>query len=94
MTDQVREAVAAQGVAAQGTADLRREQALDFVCLLVTDIGTHDSVMLTDGRDEIVKCIDYPKLETGLYELAGIVSRKKQLLPHLILTLHKARKES
>lgn len=75
-------------------SDLRREQNLDFVCLLVTDIGTHDSVMLTDGREEIVKCIDYPKLETGLYELAGIVSRKKQLLPHLILTLHKARKES
>ena len=27
--------------------------------------------------------VDYPERETGLFEMEGIVSRKKQLMPHL-----------
>ncbi len=76
----------------EALAELRREQGLDFACLLVTDISRHYSVLLTAGRPEIVQGIDYPRLEPDLFELAGIVSRKKQLLPHLMLTLSKARR--
>jgi len=62
---------------------LRAERGLDFACLFITDIGRHISVMLTVGDSQVVAAIDYPSLEPGLHELEGVVSRKKQLLPHL-----------
>jgi len=43
MTDQVREAVAAQGVAAQGTADLRREQMLRAALEVISERGYPDT---------------------------------------------------
>ena len=70
----------------------RQEHVLDFACLLVTDITRHNSVLLVAGRPEIIRKIDYPKLENNLFEMEGIVSRKKQLMPLLTLTLQKARK--
>jgi manganese-dependent inorganic pyrophosphatase len=62
---------------------LRAERSLDFACLFITDIGRHTSVMLVAGDHSVLDAIDYPRLEPGLHELEGIVSRKKQLLPHL-----------
>ncbi len=63
---------------------LRTARKWDFLCLLVTDITTHYSVLLCVGDAVILDAIDYPRLEPGLFELQGIVSRKKQLLPRLI----------
>lgn len=77
---------------AEALEGVRAEGALDFACLLVTDIGTHNSVLLTTGRPEIVQAIDYPRLGADLFELNGIVSRKKELLPHLARTLQKVRR--
>jgi len=62
---------------------MRKEEALDFACLLVTDIGRHYSVLLTRGDESLTRAIDYPRLKDHIFELEGIVSRKKQLLPHL-----------
>ncbi|MGF1678314.1 MAG: putative manganese-dependent inorganic diphosphatase [Candidatus Methylacidiphilales bacterium] len=62
---------------------MRRERSLDFACLFVTDIGLHYSILLVSGEPVLCKSIDYPQLEEGVFELDGIVSRKKQLLPHL-----------
>lgn len=67
---------------------LRAERGLDFACLFITDIGRHISVMLTTGNGQVLAAIDYPTLEPGLHELEGVVSRKKQLLPHLTGLLH------
>jgi inorganic pyrophosphatase/exopolyphosphatase len=36
--------------------------------------------------------IDYPWIEDGVFELDGIVSRKKQLLPYLTLLFSKVRR--
>jgi manganese-dependent inorganic pyrophosphatase len=74
-------------------ADLAHEQNCDFACLMVTDITRHYSLLLTHGEPEIRHSLNYPKLETNLYELRGIVSRKKELLPHLMLILNKVDKE-
>ncbi len=59
------------------------ERSLDFVALLVTDITTHFSVLMVEGDARVVAAVDYPAREAGLFELEGVVSRKKQLLPHL-----------
>jgi manganese-dependent inorganic pyrophosphatase len=66
---------------------LRRERGLDFACLFITDISRHTSVMLACGDPRVVEAVDYPRLEPGLFELEGVVSRKKQLLPHFISLL-------
>ncbi len=62
----------------------RQKHGYHFSSLLITDITSHSSLLVVCGAKEIVREIDYPKLEPGIFELAGVVSRKKQLLPFLI----------
>ena len=62
----------------------RAASELDFSCLLITDITMHCSHLLVTGEPRIINAIRYPREEPHLFELKGVVSRKKQLLPHLI----------
>ncbi len=64
-------------------ADLRVEKTLDFACLLVTDITRHRSLLLVDGDPRVVEVIDYPRLRRNVFDLEGVVSRKKQFFPYL-----------
>lgn len=61
--------------------ELSRQKRLDFSALLVTDITTNGSLLLVAGDGDLLEPINYPRLDDGLYQLDGIVSRKKQLLP-------------
>ncbi|HSH96118.1 MAG TPA: putative manganese-dependent inorganic diphosphatase [Roseimicrobium sp.] len=54
-----------------------------FSCLLVTDVVLQTSLLLVVGASQFRDQIDYPEVENGIYELNGVVSRKKQLLPFL-----------
>jgi manganese-dependent inorganic pyrophosphatase len=49
----------------------------------VTDITEHNSVLLAAGNDRVIDGIEYPKLHKHLFEMRGVVSRKKQLFPYL-----------
>jgi manganese-dependent inorganic pyrophosphatase len=51
--------------------------------LLVTDVVQQNSLLLIAGPRELLDLVDYPEIEPGIYELADVVSRKKQLLPYL-----------
>lgn len=51
--------------------------------LFVTDVVQKVSLLLVAGDPRIYRAIDYPEREPGVFELAGVVSRKKQLLPYL-----------
>jgi len=62
----------------------RGSNELDFSCLLITDITRHCSHLLVTGDERVIAGIDYPREEPNLFELNGVVSRKKQLLPHLM----------
>ena len=57
------------------------QHKLDFAALLVTDIVSNGSLLLLSQESEAWEDINYPRLDRNLYELKGIVSRKKQLLP-------------
>ena len=59
-----------------------------FSTLLVTDINTQNSVLLVCGSEAFLQRIDYPRLAHNQWELKGVVSRKKQLLPYLLDRLH------
>ena len=69
-----------------------RTHQLFFAALLVTDINEQTSLLLVRGVPEYLQLIDYPQTHPFIWELAGVVSRKKQLLPYLLQCLGSLRK--
>ena len=69
----------------------RERKGYYFSALLVTDVVQQTSLLLVNGAAAFLKTIDYPEVEDGISELAGVVSRKKQLLPYLMHCLEKVR---
>ena len=62
----------------------RAREGLAFAALLVTDINTQNSLLLVKGDPELIARISYPHVEKDeIFDLPGIVSRKKQLIPYL-----------
>lgn len=68
----------------------RNAEGLTFTALLVTDINTQSSLLLVRGQEPFLETIDYPPVGHFVWELNGVVSRKKQLLPYLLHCLQKA----
>lgn len=62
---------------------LRLQRDLTMVGLLVTDIVAGTSELLISGDKQLAYIIGYPQLDSNLFELRGVLSRKKQLIPHL-----------
>jgi manganese-dependent inorganic pyrophosphatase len=68
----------------------RIREGLSMSVLLVTDINTQNSVLLTTGEEEIIEAIEYEVINAfKMYNLPGIVSRKKQLIPYLSTVIKK-----
>ncbi len=64
--------------------DLREEERLAFAALLVTDINTQNSLLLVKGDAAFIARISYAHIEQDeIFDLPGVVSRKKQLIPYL-----------
>lgn len=63
--------------------EVRKTGEYFFCALLVTDINTQNSLLLVAGPDEFIEHIKYPHNTHDAFELNGIVSRKKQLIPYL-----------
>ena len=70
--------------------DYRQRKGYYFAALLITDVVMQTSLLVLAGPDAIQRRIDYPEVEDGIYELEGVVSRKKQLLPYLTHCLAQA----
>jgi manganese-dependent inorganic pyrophosphatase len=62
----------------------RHRSGLLFAALLVTDINTQNSLLLVCGTPEFLSRITFPSPRPNIWELGGVVSRKKQLLPYLL----------
>ena len=68
----------------EALAKLCHDDHLAFACLLITDINTQNSLLLVKGDAEFIARINYPPVEhDDIFEMAGIVSRKKQLIPYI-----------
>lgn len=69
--------------------DYRQSENLFFSVLLVTDINTQNSVLVVSGTEDFRNGINYPqkKGHAHIYDLPGVVSRKKQLIPYLSTVL-------
>ena len=69
------------------------EQLL-FAGLLVTDINTQNSLLLVKGDPGFIARISYRHVEQDeIFDLPGIVSRKKQLIPYLTSLLKEMQAE-
>ena len=65
-------------------AALRTEEKLAFAAMLVTDINTQNSLLLVQGDPDFISRISYAHVEQNeIFDLPGVVSRKKQLIPYL-----------
>lgn len=62
----------------------RETKDLTMACLLITDIAQGTSLLMAIGEGKILETFEYPKLEDDLYELKNVLSRKKQVAPHLL----------
>jgi manganese-dependent inorganic pyrophosphatase len=72
----------------EALAALRMEEKLVFSCLLVTDINTQNSLMLVKGEPDLIRRISYGHVQQDeIFDLPGVVSRKKQLIPYLTTVL-------
>ena len=68
----------------EAVAELREDERLFFAALLITDINTQNSLLIVKGDPELIRRITYPHVEQNeIFDLPGIVSRKKQLIPYL-----------
>lgn len=64
--------------------NFRRQNALLFSALLVTNVTLQDSILIACGNDEFISRINFARNpEKNFFELPKIVSRKKQLIPHI-----------
>ncbi len=68
-------------------AALRQKEQLDLAGLMVTDISTESTTFLMDGGQAFSRFMGYPQPEPQVFLMKGVMSRKKQLVPHLIKVL-------
>jgi manganese-dependent inorganic pyrophosphatase len=66
---------------------VRAQDQLQMAGLMVTDIYTETTLFLVEGKNELAHVMGYPQVEPHLYELKGFMSRKKQMVPHLMKVL-------
>jgi manganese-dependent inorganic pyrophosphatase len=77
---------------ADALADVRRRERLSFAALLVTDINTQNSLLLVKGDPLLIERVTYAHVQKDeIFDLPGIVSRKKQLIPYLTSLLREIR---
>lgn len=69
----------------------KRTHSLDWAMLLVTDVMTEDSVLVTTPFPQAEEELAYGRRAEGLYDLPGVVSRKKQLLPEVLRVIEAIR---
>lgn len=69
---------------AAGLEQLLAERKLGLAGLLVTDIVAQNSLLLVRGDADLIELVGYPQISPLLFDLKGVLSRKKQLMPHLL----------
>lgn len=63
---------------------VKDEKGLQMSGLLVTDIAVGNSLLLVAADKEVLYNLNYPKVEENVFDLKGVLSRKKQVVPHLL----------
>jgi manganese-dependent inorganic pyrophosphatase len=64
--------------------EYRSRKSYFFSVLLVTDVVRNCSLLVISGPPSFIRQMGYTAIEQAIFELPGVVSRKKQLVPYLI----------
>ena len=67
--------------------ELRDRNGLDFVILMITNVVASSSRLLFTDDIAKLEVLPYPRSDDGTRTAAGVVSRKKQLLPLVLSAL-------
>jgi manganese-dependent inorganic pyrophosphatase len=62
----------------------KEDASCQFSCLMVTDITNSTSLLLCAGEEKIIHAITFPKVGENIFEMVGVLSRKKQMMPYLV----------
>lgn len=73
-----------QGDIMKALAAYVEETESAFAALFITDVVRENSLLAVAGSPKYLHALPFHSRETNLYDLKGIVSRKKQLLPALL----------
>jgi len=73
-----------EAVLAEALNTFLKKEALDFSCLMVTDVTHEGSLVLCAGDEKIMEGVTYPRAGENIFEMKGVLSRKKQALPYFI----------
>jgi len=63
---------------------LQEQRSLDFVALMITDIVENNSLLAGVGEPRFFERLPFSRKADGVWDMPGVVSRKKQLLPTLL----------
>lgn len=75
----------------KAVAAVAQEQKLDWALLLVTDVIKRNSLLLTSDFKDGERALTYEKIGENTFDLPGVLSRKKQLLPEVMRVLDDAK---
>lgn len=64
--------------------EIGRERGLDWAMVLVTDVIKRNSILLTNGFEAGDAALTYERIGDCTFDLPGVLSRKKQLLPEVM----------
>jgi manganese-dependent inorganic pyrophosphatase len=64
--------------------ELREQRGLEFAALMVTDIVYSNSLLVCVGETRYLERMPFSRKDEGIWDMPGVVSRKKQLLPMLL----------
>jgi manganese-dependent inorganic pyrophosphatase len=67
--------------------DLKKERSLGWALLLITDVIRGHSILITTGHPKAEKELIYSRTGEHTFDLPGVLSRKKQLLPEIFRVL-------
>ncbi len=68
----------------QALREVQKAEGLFFSSLLITDINSQNSLLAVAGNTELIERIPYAAVQKNeIFDLPGIVSRKKQVIPFI-----------
>ena len=67
--------------------EIKRKNNLDWAMLLITNVMKETSYLMMTTCPEAEQYLIYSRIKDNLYDLPGILSRKKQLLPEILRVL-------
>jgi manganese-dependent inorganic pyrophosphatase len=73
-----------KGELAEALDTIISAEGCSFAGLMITDVSRETSLLLCRGESRVLGAISYPHAEENLFEMKGILSRKKQVLPYFV----------